>query len=120
MPIDDRKTRAAGKTLERFFNTRMGIAPRQYAQMVEALCDSAVAVGHEVIEAARNETQWHTVAKHMLYAWDDGMKSLRSPQKSLSFKGLKPAIEAAGFSGPEPAESTREVIGRSPLLGQRG
>jgi hypothetical protein len=38
-----------------FFNTRMGITPRQYAQRVEALCDSAVAVGHELIEAARNE-----------------------------------------------------------------
>jgi serine/threonine-protein kinase HipA len=119
LPVDGRKTWAAGRTLERFFNTRMGIAPRQYAQMVEALCDSAVAVGHELIEAARNEPQWHTVAKHMLHAWDDGMASLRSPKKSLQFKGLKPAIEAAGFSAPEPAERAREVIGRSPLLGKR-
>jgi serine/threonine-protein kinase HipA len=120
LPIDGRKTWAAGKTLERFFNTRMGIAPRQYAQMVEALCDSAVAVGHEMIEAARHETQWRTVAKHMLHAWDAGMASLRSPKKSLQFKGLKPAIEAAGFSDPEPPERAREVIGRSPLLGKRG
>ncbi|MFL9960778.1 type II toxin-antitoxin system HipA family toxin [Paraburkholderia sediminicola] len=120
LPIDGRKTWAAGTTLERFFNTRMGIAPRQYAQMVEALCDSAVAVGHEMIEAARHETQWRTVAKHMLHAWDAGMASLRSPKKSLQFKGLKPAIEAAGFSDPEPPERAREVIGRSPLLGKRG
>jgi serine/threonine-protein kinase HipA len=119
LPIDGRKTWAAGKTLERFFNTRMGIAPRQYAQMVEALCDSAVAVGHEVIEAARNEPQWHTVAKQMLHAWDDGMTALRSPKKSVPFRGLKPAIEAAGFSAPEPVERAREVIGRSPLLGKR-
>jgi serine/threonine-protein kinase HipA len=119
LPIDGRKTWAAGKTLERFFNTRMGIAPRQYTQMVEALCDSAVAVGHELIEAARNEPQWHTVAKHMLHAWDDGMASLRSPKKSMQFKGLKPAIEAAGFSAPEPAERVREVIGHSPLLAKR-
>ncbi len=119
LPIDGRKTWAAGKTLERFFNTRMGIPPRQYAQMVEALCDSAVAVGHELIEAARNEPHWHNVAKQMLHAWDDGMTSLRSPKKSLQFKGLQPAIEAAGFSAPEPAEKAREVIGRSPLLGKR-
>jgi serine/threonine-protein kinase HipA len=119
LPIDGRKTWAAGKTLERFFNTRMGIPPRQYARMVEALCDSAVAVGHELIEAARNEPQWHTVAKQMLHAWDDGMASLRSPKKSLQFKGLQPAIEAAGFSAPQPAENPREVIGRSPLLGKR-
>ncbi|HZZ04864.1 type II toxin-antitoxin system HipA family toxin [Paraburkholderia sp.] len=119
LPIDGRKTWAAGKTLERFFNTRMGIAPRQYAQMVEALCDSAVTVSHELIEAARNEPRWHNVAKHMLHAWDDGMASLRSPKKSLQFKGLKPAIEAAGFSAPEPAERAREVTGHSPLLGKR-
>lgn len=120
LPIDGRKTWAAGKTLERFFNTRMGIAPRQYAQMVDALCDSAVAVGHELIEAARNEPQWRNVAKQMLHAWDEGMTSLRSQKKSLQFKGLKPAIEAAGFSAPEPAERAREVIGRSPLLRKRG
>ncbi|MGF6921283.1 type II toxin-antitoxin system HipA family toxin [Paraburkholderia sp. 40] len=119
LPVDGRKTWAAGKTLERFFNTRMGIAPRQYAQMVEALCDSAVDVGHELIEAARNEPQWRAVAKQMLHAWDDGMTSLRSPKKSLQFRGLKPAIEAAGFSAPEPPERSREVIGHSPLLGRR-
>ncbi|EEA00911.1 HipA N-terminal domain protein [Burkholderia sp. H160] len=119
LPIDGRKTWAAGKTLERFFNTRMGIAPRQYAQMVEALCDSAVEVGHQLIEAARNEPQWRTVAKQMLHAWDDGMTSLRSPKKSLQFRGLKPAIEAAGFSAPEPPDRSREVIGHSPLLGRR-
>lgn len=49
------KTWAAEKTLEHFFNTRMAITPLQYARMVEALCNSAVAVGHELIEAARNE-----------------------------------------------------------------
>ena len=119
LPIDGRKTWAAGKTLERFFNTRMGIAPRQYAQMVEALCDSAVDVGHELIEAARNEPQWRMVAKQMLHAWDDGMSALRSPKKSPQFKGLKPAIEAAGFSAAEPPERSREVIGHSPLLGRR-
>ncbi|WNC91784.1 hypothetical protein RI103_08380 [Paraburkholderia sp. FT54] len=44
------------------------------------------------------------------------MASLRSPKKSLQFKRLKPAIEPAGFSAPEPAERAREVIGHSPLL----
>ncbi|HEY3597401.1 MAG TPA: type II toxin-antitoxin system HipA family toxin [Paraburkholderia sp.] len=119
LPVDGRKTWAPGKTLERFFNTRMGIAPGQYAQMVETLCDSAVTVGHELIEAARNEPQWRGVAKQMLHAWNDGMESLRSPKKSVQFKSLTQAIEAAGFSAAQPAVRTREVIGRSPLLGKR-
>jgi len=40
-----------GKSLERFFNARLGIAPRVYAEMVEALCDSA-GIGQLVWQSA--------------------------------------------------------------------
>jgi serine/threonine-protein kinase HipA len=110
------KTWAPGKTLERFFNARLGIAPRHYAEMVERLCESAVAVGHEIIEGARNEPQWNGIAKQILHAWNDGMASLRSPKSTGLFGGLSSAIEAAGFSEPEPPDTAREVIGRSELL----
>ncbi|WP_020423664.1 type II toxin-antitoxin system HipA family toxin [Cupriavidus sp. WS] len=118
--IDGRKTWAAGKTLERLLNTRMGIPPRRYAAMVEALCDSAVAVGHELIEASRNEPRWRGVAKQMLHAWNDGMESLRSTRRNAGLRQLTPAIEAAGFSDPAPPEKTATVIGRSSLMGGRG
>jgi serine/threonine-protein kinase HipA len=116
LSIDGRKTWAPGKTLERFFNVRLGIAPRHYAEMVERLCESAVAVGHEIIEAARNEPQWNGIAKQMLHAWNDGMASLRSPKRTGLFSGLSSAIQAAGFSEPEPPDTSREEIGRSELL----
>ena len=116
LSIDGRQTWAAGKTLERFFNTRLGLSPRRYAEMVECLFESAVAVGAEVIEAAKNEPRWHTVAKHMVHAWNEGMASLRDPKRSVAFKGLDAVIAAAGFSDPEPAEQTRVTIGRSELL----
>jgi serine/threonine-protein kinase HipA len=57
LSVEGRQTWAAGKALERFFATRLGIAPRQYAQMVERLCESAVEVGGHVIEAAQNDTR---------------------------------------------------------------
>ncbi|MDE1184099.1 type II toxin-antitoxin system HipA family toxin [Paraburkholderia sp.] len=121
LSVDGRKTWVAGKALERFFNARMGIAPRQYAQMVDALCESAVSVGHEMIEAARNEPAWRDVAKQMLHAWNDGMNALRHRHKSdAPASSLMPAIEAAGFSDAQPAERARDVIGRSPLLATRG
>ena len=116
LSIDGRKTWAPGKSLERFFNARLGIAPRHYAEMVERLCESAVTVGHEIIEAARNEPQWNGMAKQMLHAWNDGMASLRSPKRAALFNGLSSAVEAAGFSEPEPPDTSREVIGRSDLL----
>lgn len=116
LSIDGRKTWTPGKTLERFFNARLGIAPRRYAEMVEQLCDSAVTTGGELIEAARNEPRWHGVARQMLHAWNDGMESLRSPKKAAPLRKLSAAIEAAGFSDPEPPQSDRISIGRSELL----
>jgi serine/threonine-protein kinase HipA len=116
LSIEGRKTWSPGKTLERFFKTRLGIAPDDYARMVERLCESAVAVGHEVIEAARNEPQWCGIAKHMLHAWNDGMESLRSLKPAPQFRGLDSTLDAAGFAVLEPSGKTSEIIGRSELL----
>ncbi|UCV17921.1 type II toxin-antitoxin system HipA family toxin [Ferribacterium limneticum] len=116
LSIDGRQTWAAGKALQRFFNARLGIAPRDYADMVERLCESAVEVGAEVIEAAKNEPHWRPIAKQMVHAWNEGMASLRDPKKSVAFRGLDGAIAAAGFSEPESPEPTHVTIGRSELL----
>ena len=120
LSVDGRKTWAPGKTLERFFNTRLGIPPRRYREMVEALCDSAVATGKEIAEAAKNESRWHWVAKQMLHAWNEGMATVWSTKPQAALKGLTPILEAAGFSDADKAESTREVIGRSELLADNG
>lgn len=116
LSIDGRQTWAAGQALQRFFTARLGIAPRNYANMVERLCESAVEVGAEVIEAASNEPRWRPLAKQMVHAWNEGMASLRDPKKSVAFRGLDDAITAAGFSDPEPPEPPQVTIGRSELL----
>lgn len=116
LSVDGRKTWAVGKTLERFFNARLGIVPREYASMVERLCESVVEVGREVIEAAKNEPQWHDIAGQMVHAWNDGMESLRSSRPAPQFRGLTSAIEEAKFSDPKPPDTSRDVIGRSELL----
>lgn len=116
LSIDGRQSWAIGKTLERFFNARLGISTRRYAEMVERLCESAVIVGQEVIEAARNEPRWRTVAKQMVHAWNEGMASLRGPKQAVQFRGLDAAIATAGFSDPQPPEPQRQTIGRSELL----
>lgn len=118
LAIDGRQTWLANKTLERFFKARLGIAPKQYAQMVERLCESAVEVGKEVIEAARNEPRWHTIAKHMVHAWNEGMASLTATKGAVAVKGLDMAIAEAGFSAPDRPESHGATLGRSELLGR--
>jgi serine/threonine-protein kinase HipA len=120
LAIEGRQTWTAGKALERFFVSRLGIAPRQYTDMVDQLCESAVEVGAEVIEAAKNEPRWRPIAKQMVHAWNEGMSSLRDPKRSVQFRGLDAAISAAGFSDPEPAERTRVTVGRSELLATPG
>ena len=115
LSVEGRKAWAPGKLLERFFKSRLGISPRDYAAMVEQLCDSAVAVGREMIEVSKNETRWREITAQMLHAWNDGMASLRSARSEPRFKGLSADIEAAGL--PEPKRPPRqETIGRSPLL----
>jgi serine/threonine-protein kinase HipA len=115
LSIEGRKTWAPGKSIEQFFKTRLGIAPRIYAIMVERLCESAVEVGRELIEAARNEDRWRSVAKQMVQVWNEGMASLRSVKSEARYKGLTAAIAAAGFSDPIPPESP-PAVGRSELL----
>lgn len=53
LSVEGRQAWAVGKTLERFCKARLGIAPRQYTEMVERLCESAIEVSKEVIEAAK-------------------------------------------------------------------
>ncbi len=116
LSVDGRRTWAARKALQRFFNARLGISPRYYAEMVERLCESAVEVGKEVIQASKNEPRWRPVAKQMVHAWNEGMASVRDSKMTVSLRGLGPAIAAAGFSDPEPPEPTHVTIGRSELL----
>jgi serine/threonine-protein kinase HipA len=120
LSVDGRKTWTPGRTLEKFFNTRLGIAPRAYAGMVEQLCESAVEVGREVIEASRAEPRWRDIAKQMVNAWNDGMGTLRSVKPDRAARRLTNAIEAAGFSDPAPPEASRKLIGRSELIARSG
>jgi len=111
LSIEGRQTWTPGKALQRFFNARLGIAPWQYAEMVERLCESTTDVGKEVIEAAKNDLQWRAVAKQMVHAWNQGMSALSGSGTGLgkgnAIKRLDTAIAAAEFSDPEPPRLKR-------------
>jgi serine/threonine-protein kinase HipA len=115
LSIEGRKTWAPGKSLEQFFKTRLGIAPRDYHQMLERVCDSAVEVGREIIEAANNDARWRGIATQMLHVWNEGMTSLRHVKGQASRATLTADIHAAGLSAPLRPESA-PVTGHSELL----
>lgn len=115
LSIEGRKTWTPGKTLPHFFSSRLGISSRQYSQMLEQLCDSAVEVGRELAKLASNEKRWRSIIKNMLYAWDRGIQDIHNPNSTVS---LAPVIKQAGFSDHDkPAPAPR--AGESPLLGKR-
>lgn len=118
LPTEGRRTWAPGKALEKFFKARLNIAPRDYAQMVEQLCESAVEVGREVIELGKNQPAWHTIAKNMVHAWNQGMSSLRDPRMPTRFMSLTDDIERAGFSDADPPAKPAR-LDESSLLGRR-
>jgi serine/threonine-protein kinase HipA len=116
LSIEGRKTWIPGRTLPHFFASRLGISFRQYSQMLEELCDSAVEVGRALAKLARSEKRWQGIIKNMLYAWDRGIQDVRNPGSTLS---LAPVITAARFSDyDKPAPAPR--IGASVLLAKRG
>jgi serine/threonine-protein kinase HipA len=119
LSIEGRKTWAPGDSLERFFKKRLGIPSRDYALMVERLCESAVEVGREIIQAAKNDQRWRPVAKQMVHVWNEGMASLRSVKRDKKYKALSEDITAAGFSDPAAPEQPQS-LGRSELLARPG
>jgi serine/threonine-protein kinase HipA len=119
LTVDGRRTWAPGNTLSRFFATRLNIPAKEYASMVEALCDAAVDTGKEVIVRADERPEWRGVAKNMVHAWNDGMEALRSIKPDASLRELTSNIDEAKFSEPD-KPPTQEKLGRSPLLPKRG
>ncbi|WP_144630756.1 type II toxin-antitoxin system HipA family toxin [Bordetella genomosp. 13] len=115
LSVGGRKTWAPGKALQQFFASRLGISSKEYASMVERLCESAVEVGKEIVSAATNEPRWTWVATQMLHAWNDGMCTLRSAKQDKQYRCLDDTIKASGFGPPDAAEK-RGAIGRSDLL----
>ncbi|MFF7058790.1 type II toxin-antitoxin system HipA family toxin [Achromobacter spanius] len=119
LSVDGRKTWVPGSTLAKFMLARLGINSKQYQAMVEQLCESAVEVGREVIEAAKNEPQWRWIAKQMVHAWNDGMCGLRSSKLDARYRSLDAAISEAGYEAADAPLDTSRVIGRSEGLATR-
>jgi serine/threonine-protein kinase HipA len=119
LSVDGRKTWVPGSTLAKFMLARLGINSKQYQAMVEQLCESAVEVGREVIEAAKNEPQWRWIAKQMVHAWNDGMCGLRSSKLDARYRSLDAAISEAGYEAADAPLDTSRFIGRSEGLAAR-
>ena len=102
LSIQGRRSWSPGRTLPQLFVQQLGIGQRQYQQMLEELCDSAVSIAHELVALARENDAWHGIVRNMLWAWDQGIKSVRGSGSVLSLGpiGREPALEPGGGPGP--------------------
>lgn len=117
LSIEGRQTWHARKTLERFFNARLGISPRRFAEMIDVLSESAVEVGKEMVEASRNEPRWREMTKHMLHAWNEGINSLQHTKSVQVIGPIEELLDEEGFSGMRKHKEDKVSYGRSELLG---
>jgi serine/threonine-protein kinase HipA len=115
-----KKTWTPGKNLQRFVATVFGIAPKEQAQMVEAISDAVADVGSQVREAMTAHPGFADIGKRMLLAWSEGVQGLR--EKRVYAVGEWKASAAFDDFSPPPKLSSpgsKDKIGRSPLLGKR-
>jgi serine/threonine-protein kinase HipA len=115
LTIEGRRSWSPGKSLPKFFSSRLGIPQRRYQEMLDELCDAAVSTARELVALSRDESAWQSIVKYMLWAWDCGIQDVRRPNSTVS---LGPVLQEAGFADydrPAPAPRT----GESPLLGKR-
>jgi serine/threonine-protein kinase HipA len=112
-----KKTWNPGKSLPTFITATFGIPAREQVEIVDQIAAAMVDVGPMVREAMREHPGFVDIGKRMLLAWQEGVESLRSKRVyALGDAVLGEAFH--GFSEPESAKPTKEVIGRSDLLGR--
>lgn len=116
LPLAGRKTWNPGKELPLFLQTRCGLMPAEIKERIEVLSQAVVDVSPQVVQATKEYPHFREIGKRMLWAWNDGINSLRL-QRTWSLPSVGPVITNARFSDPVPVKKPkRQVIGRSPLL----
>jgi serine/threonine-protein kinase HipA len=113
-----RKTWTPGKQLQQFITATLGVSAKEQKMMVERIADALTEVGPQVRGAMQEHPGFSDIGKRMLLTWQDGIAGLRD--KRVYAMGAGDLGEAfRGFSDPEPVKSSRTVIGRSDLLGEK-
>ena len=72
-----KKTWTPGRNLQKFIAVTFGIAPKEQARMVEALCDAVADVTPQVREAMKTHAAFSDIGQRMLLAWAEGIQGLR-------------------------------------------
>jgi len=113
-----KKTWLPGKNLSKFIGSIFGIPLREQIGIVERISDAVSDTSPLVREMMHRFSDFRDTGKRMLAAWNEGISGLRD-RRVYAMSNWSPNEAFQGLSDPPRLESTRRVIGRSPLLGNR-
>jgi len=113
-----KKTWTPGKNLMQFIASTFGIPAREQSILLESISDAVAETVPSVREKMAEHPDFRDIGKRMLLAWQEGVTGLRDRRVYAAgdWTGNK-AFE--GISDPPRLGNATEVIGRSPLLGNR-
>lgn len=113
-----KKTWTPGKNIGKFIAGTFGIPAREQSVILESISDAVSDTVPLVLRTIENHREFRDIGKRMLLAWQEGVTSLRDHR--VYALGDWPAGKTfEGISDPPKLETSRTVIGRSPLLGNR-
>jgi serine/threonine-protein kinase HipA len=114
-----KKTWTPGRNLNKFIASTFGIPTREQASILDAISDAAADTVPMVLEAMKKHPDFRDIGKRILLAWQEGIRGLRDPRTYTV--GDWPAGRIfEGISDAPKLKKSRNIIGRSQLLGKRG
>lgn len=113
-----RKTWEPGKNLQTFITATFGLLPCEQADLVDRIGTAMAEVGPQVRQAMAQHPGFVEIGKRMMASWQEGIDSLRNKRTyALGAASLGEAF--TGLSDPKPVKKSRQMIGRSDLMGKR-
>jgi serine/threonine-protein kinase HipA len=113
-----KKTWAPGKNLKNFIAMEFGVPLREQVPMIESICEAMIETAPSVRKAIKDHPGFRDLGKHMLLAWDEGIRILRDKRHySLPYPQQETLL--GGISDPPKLASPKTIIGQSEGLGTR-
>lgn len=121
LSLAGRKTWQPGKTLQQFAQGVCGLSTSNYKLLVDQICQAAVDVTPQVLEAMQTYPEFHEIGKRMLLAWEEGIQEVSSSARAngAPLKHMQDHLQSAKLSAPKSEPKIQRKTGQSELLGKR-
>jgi len=114
-----KKTWSPGASIHRFLKETFFVPLKEQRQILENICDAITSTIPQVQEAMENYPGFKEMGKQMLFAWNQGVSSMRD-KKAYALPLWNSTAKIQQLSDPPKSKIARTIIGNSEGLGLRG